>query len=366
MSSRSTHLVTGGTGFVGAAVVLELLERTEDAVVAIVRPGDTNAPRRFREALATAAAAYASRIELASALERCAVVAGDVAQPGCGLDRASVGQVTQVWHCAASLRYENRHAAEIEATNVGGTRQVLALAEALGAEAFNYVSTAYVSGRTSGIIREQVLTDAEPNNCYERSKQAAEQLVLALRGPQVRIFRPSIVVGHSRTLAATTFSGYYGFVRQILQFRGMSQRVQAGLLETTPLRLRLDPEAPINLVPVDIVAREAVAIARAATSEGVYHLTHAAPPTVGTTVRTIFAMNGLHEPIFVGEDDELGWLDQPLDRRLVFYRSYTSGDRRFDRSRSDAALGTKRCTDPVYDVDAIDALGRWYLARLQR
>jgi nucleoside-diphosphate-sugar epimerase len=366
LSSVSTHLVTGATGFVGAAIVVELLERTTDAVVAIVRPGKAGAGARFREALVNAIDAYGSPLPVEEALARCRVVAGDVATDCCGVAGEHLGRVTQVWHCAASLRYEDRYAAEIEATNVDGTRNVLALASALGAETFNYVSTAYVAGRRNGLIAEQPVTDVEPNNCYEASKQQAERLVLATSGPRIRVFRPSVVVGHSRTLAATTFSGYYGFVRQVVQFRGMVDRVQNGLLERSPMKLRIDPEGAINLVPIDTVAREAVTIALSAQSEGVYHLTHAAPPLIGMAIRTVFSMLELHEPTFVRDASELGWLDQKLDDRLEFYRSYITSNRHFDRSRTDAALGEKRRADDEYDPASIEALGRWYLARLQR
>ncbi len=364
-TSPGTHLVTGATGFIGAAVVLELLERTRDDIVAIVRPGKTSAEDRFRDAIGRAAEAYASPVDLPSALARCRVVAGDIAREGCGVEAPNIGAVAQVWHCAASLRYEDRYAAEIHATNVEGTRHVLAFSSSLGAETFNYVSTAYVAGRSTGVIREQPLPGVPANNCYEASKQEAERIVLATVGPRVRVFRPSVVVGHSRTLAATTFSGYYGFVRQLMQFRGMIERVQAGLLGRTSLLLRIDSDAAINLVPVDKVAREAVAIALMPTSEGVFHLTHRSPPGIGLAIRTVFAMLGLHEPTFVRDADELGWLDSRLDQRLEFYRSYITADRRFDRSRTDAALGATQSTDAEYDGAAIAALGRWYLARLE-
>jgi nucleoside-diphosphate-sugar epimerase len=270
-----------------------------------------------------------------------------------------------VWHCAASLRYEDRYADEIRATNVDGTRRVLELAAELGAKYFNHVSTAYVAGRRTGVIHEQPMDDGEVNNHYERSKVDAEGVVRGAFGPRVRIFRPSIVVGHSRTLEATTFTGFYGFVRQLVQFRGMVNRMQAGLLERKPLRMRIDPEAPINLVAIDAVAREAVAIARSEESEGVYHLTHPSPPPVGMAVNAIFDMLDLPRPIFVRDAAELEWLDARFDERLDFYRSYITADRRFDRSRTDAALDGEQGDDTVYDADGIQALGRWYLARLE-
>jgi thioester reductase-like protein len=366
---RPSHLVTGATGFVGAALVLELLRRTDDPIVVLVRPdGDTAAPERFRRAVLQAARAYDLPVEPAS-LERCHVVPGDVTAEGCGVpDGALAGRVSHVWHGAASLRYENRYTEEINEVNVGGTRNVLGLAARSGAAFFNYVSTAYVSGRRTGTIREDV-TDpgAELSNQYERSKVDAEGLVAAAAGPmRVRILRPSIVVGHSRTLAATTFSGFYGFVRQLVQFRGMVARTQQGLLERTALQIRADATARTNLMPVDAVAHEALTIGLSERSDGVYHLTHPSPPTVAEVVGEIFRVLELHPPAFVGTDAELPWLDSRFDRRLDFYRSYITGNRLFDRSRSTEALGAGAFVQTDYDAPRIAAMTRWYLAILEQ
>lgn len=356
------HLITGSTGFIGGALVLELLRQTRDAIVVIVRPGDTSAADRFHGSIGHAIAIYQSDIDMAEVWDRCRVVAGDVTAPDCGL-REELGRVTQVWHSAASLRYENRHCDEIRATNVEGTRHALALAERAGAEAFNYVSTAYVAGRATGVIHERPVADVCTNNHYERSKVDAERLVAGASSLRARVLRPSIVVGHSRTLAATSFSGFYGFVRNLVQFRGMVERAQAGLLARTPLSIRLDAGAPINLVPVDQVARQAVRIGLS-DAAGVFHLTHASPPTVGDVVRTIFEVLGLHPPEFVDSAEALDWLGARFDQRLDFYGSYLIGDKRFDRGRSDAVLGSEREAEVVHDRAAIAALARWYLTHL--
>ena len=45
------HIVTGGTGFIGSALILELLQRTSARVVALVRPDERGATRRLHEEL---------------------------------------------------------------------------------------------------------------------------------------------------------------------------------------------------------------------------------------------------------------------------------------------------------------------------
>lgn len=81
IDSTRAHVVTGSTGFVGAALVLELLDRTDDRIVAIVRAGDTTAEQRFEAALNSAADAYDRPRPSAAELARCTVVAGDLLAP---------------------------------------------------------------------------------------------------------------------------------------------------------------------------------------------------------------------------------------------------------------------------------------------
>lgn len=354
------HLVTGATGFVGGALLLELLTTTEDEVLALVRPGPDGAEARLRRALLQAAGAYGLAAE-ALPLHRVRAIPGDVTRPGCGAEPAP--RFDMLWHSAASLRYEDRFRDEIHATNFQGTAQALALAQAGGAQAVHLISTAYVVGRASGRLSEVAVEDVVSNNHYERSKVAAEGLAHALRDLRVCVFRPSIVVGHSRTLAATTFSGFYGFARQLSQFRAVMEKMQAGLLDRRPLQLRVTPDGPLNLVAVDAVAAQAAFIGRQPGAMGIYHLTEPAPPTIGEAILAVAQAVGLPPPEFVAEDAELDWLDEQLDQRLDFYGSYVRGRKLFDRSRADAALGARgdlrRPAAPPAELAA------WYLPRLE-
>ncbi len=366
---RDAHLVTGATGFVGAALVLELVRRTDVELVCLVRPGATPAAERLRAALRDAAAAYDADAAVVAAIDlRCHAVEGDVVLPECGGAPLPRLHYDQLWHGAASLRFEDRYADEIVRVNTHGTRHALAWARAAGARQVNYMSTAYVAGAGVGRILETPCDGAETNNLYERSKIDAEAIVVGQRDLGVRVFRPSIVVGHSQTRGATNFTGMYGFLRQLTAFRGMMQRTQARLLAETALQLRLQVGAPVDLVPVDLVVQNAVTIMQgtdpAPGEAQYYHLTNPLAPDVDRVVALMFEELGLCPPRFVGDDVALEWLDERFDRRIGFYRSYMRGDRVFDRSNVERRVGRESSVPYAMTDDTLRAYYRWYLERL--
>jgi nucleoside-diphosphate-sugar epimerase len=357
------HLVTGGTGLVGGALILELLDRTDDEIIALVRPGKAgSAEARLDAALREAARAY-GRDPALLPLHRVRAVAGDVTLPGCGVEEAL--DADTMWHVAASLRYEDRYIEEIRRINVDGTRHVIALARDAGVRFFNHVSTAYVSGGREGRLLEVTRDASYVQNHYERSKIEAEALVSACADFQVRILRPSIVVGHSRTLAVTTFSGLYSFTRKMMQYRGVLERVQKGLSRSHRMHIRADADAPIDLIPVDEVAAQAVAIGTDPAAHGIFHLTQASPPTVGDAITAIATEVGFAPPVFVPADTPLDWLDEQFDKGLDFYRAYIRTWRVYDRTSSDAALGARRAeTGRV--LPPVRAMVAWYAEALEK
>lgn len=367
----STHLVTGATGFVGSALVLELLRRTEDRVVCIVRPGQLDATTRLQSALLFAAESYGVLDGMRRAIfERCLAVAGDVEQPDCGVDSSQSLSCDQFWHSAASLRFEDRYAEEISRVNVQGTIHALELAAKVGSSQFNYISTAYVAGSHEGLILEQRAPSATRNNHYEISKAQAEALVEADTRFARRIFRPSIVIGHSRTLGATNFTGMYGFVRRLQVFHGLMARTQAGLMQRKSLRLRLSVGAPLDLVPIDRVVENAVAIALSdALAErelAYFHLTNPHAPLMEQAIATMFAVAGLSSPIYVSDKSEFDWLDEKFNERIDFYRSYLIGHKVFDRSRVTRIVGPEPHKPYEMPSPVIEKYCLWYLDRLKK
>lgn len=360
----NAHLVSGATGFVGGALVLELLRVTDEPVVCIVRASAQDPRQRLLTGLASAAAAYALPLGLvADNQARIHVCVGDITGPVDAITLPDIA-IGEVWHSAASLRYEDSHRDEIFTTNVGGTRTMLELTRRAGARTLNHISTAYVAGRMTGRIREEVHPGDHPtNNLYELSKIEAERLVTAASGDfGVRILRPSIVVGHSKTYAATNLTGMYGFIRELIRFEAQVSRRLGSFLTLRPVRILAAPDAALNLVPVDAVAHLAVAVSVTDCPAAVVHLTNASPPPVGRALTLLFHRLGLRAPTFVDASGHLSSIDAEFDRGINFYGSYLAGHKEFDQHAA-AAVGTISIdlTDEVL-LRYID----WYLARVGR
>ena len=336
------HVVTGATGLVGSALVLELLLRTDADVACLVRPGRSDASSRLVAALSAAARAYGHGEALdADIRHRCVAIAADVDLPLCGVDPDRFpSAAAEFWHCAADQRYEERHWEGLQRTNVLGTRHAVELATAVGCLSFNHFSTAYVAGRRNGTVREQPVTDPLHNNRYEESKIAAEWVVLAAEGLQKRILRPGIVIGHSVTRAVVGgHSGMYGIQRQLVQLERMLSMLGDPAVRTRPLRLRADRATPVDLAPVDLVVSDAVSVSQSGHA-GVFHLTHPTGVRLGDGLDLMFDVAGLPRPHYTYSDAGFAAADREFDRKIDFFRSYLTGAKTFDRSRLLAAVPT--------------------------
>jgi nucleoside-diphosphate-sugar epimerase len=346
-----THVVTGATGFLGGALVLELLRRTDAEILCLSRPlSDAEAAEaRIRGALRRAAIGYGCP-ELIEAIEkRCHTLPADILAPRCGVDPAHLPAGAELWHCAASLEYGDEQRDKIFAHNLGGTRHVIELACRSGVAVLNYVSTAYVAGsRTGRILEAPPGADTVSNNSYEASKIAAEHAV-ASSGIATRALRPSVVVGHSKTAYSVNASGYYGYIRRMRSYRRFLMRYDADAL-SRPVRLQAMRDCPIDLMPVDAVAAASVAISLSSPPGGIYHMTNAEPPTVGTALACAHRVLGLPDVEYVSDRHAMTRYEQRLDDGLVFYQRYMNSPKDFDRAHTDAALTPAASAWPMDEV----------------
>ena len=174
-------LVTGATGKVGNAVVRALVERG-DEVLAFVRD-----ERRARELLPRGIAA----------------AVGDVTDPR-SLRSAAEG-VEGVFNCMGRFEQWLPDPGTFERVNADGARNVVRAAREAGARRVVHTSTFDVfHAERGGTVREERLADYPKPTPYERSKQRAEQLVLAeaADGVEIAICNPAAVYGPGPWAAA--------------------------------------------------------------------------------------------------------------------------------------------------------------------
>jgi thioester reductase-like protein len=238
------HFVTGYPGFIGKRLVRRLVAdaaRDGGRLVLLVQQKN--------------AAAAAQDLRTMGA-EHAVLVEGDVERMHLGLAgnewKALARDVTDVWHLAGRTGLAASRA-ELRRVNVEGTRNVVELAAAARhLSRLNHFSTAFVSGDRIGVILEDELTMRQRfHNAYEETKYQAELLVRRAQADlPATIYRPSIVVGDSRTGEIDRFEGPYAL---------------AILLVASPVAVPLplpgDALAPLNVVPVDFVVDATVSIA---------------------------------------------------------------------------------------------------------
>jgi nucleoside-diphosphate-sugar epimerase len=336
MTSHRTVLITGGTGFLGSHFIYRVLQ-AGGRVVAITRGEDPQTARqRLISTLEAAAASYDEAFDAAAAASTLDVVPGDITLSRAGLDDDTIarwqGRVHELWHGAASLKFEDELRDEIRAHNLGGTAHTLELAAALGVERFVHVSTAYTSGLREGRIPEAPVPEGtRHNNHYEATKAEAERLVAArCEASRIdwRVLRPSIVIGPSSThRTGGSSTGLYGFVREVLRLR------RALADDSQSITLSGDGELLIDLVPVDSVVADMLALWRDGSwQQRFHHLTHPEPLVLGEVIRCICQTVGVQPFRLVPGYVPQSSLERLIDRKLVFYRSYFHHPKRFERS----------------------------------
>jgi len=259
-------LLTGATGFLGAFLLADQLQRHPDLTLyCLVRAEGAGAGRaRLRSNLEHYGLwqdAWASRI---------VALPGDLAQHRLGLDDTTwqglVSRLGGILHNGAQLSYVAPYG-QLKASNVSGTLEVLRLAAESGAP-LEYISSTSVYEASA--YRGQELDETSDLSAwqgihlgYSQSKWVSERLVwqAAQAGLPVRLYRPPLIAGHSKSGAWHEQDFLHRLVRGCLALR-----------QAPALPMELD------LVPVDYVVEAIGALAWThVESCDVLHLHHPRP-----------------------------------------------------------------------------------------
>ncbi|MFW2390515.1 MAG: SDR family oxidoreductase [Polyangiales bacterium] len=262
MSSSNQVFVTGGTGLVGRALVERLLRRGLN-VTLMLRAGATERRRAELASLETAALGTGGSLTQ---------VNGDLTQADLGLSGPGLAALAEAGHCfhVAALYDIDADPEALAKTNVGGTRHLLsAIRKAEFAGTLHHVSSTAVAGDFAETFTETMFDEGQAlPHAYHRSKLDSEKLVRD-SGIAHRIYRPSAVVGHSKTGAMDRIDGLYfsfGAIKKLAYALPRWMRVPIP-------RIR----GAFNVVPVDYVADALVRIAFAETDARVFHLVDPKP-----------------------------------------------------------------------------------------
>ncbi|HEX6475396.1 MAG TPA: NAD-dependent epimerase/dehydratase family protein [Candidatus Limnocylindria bacterium] len=172
--------VTGGAGFVGGAVVRQLLAYGVQVVAAVRNP------------------THAGSLGMSGA----ALVPLDLAAPDSGPLIAAMEGADSVFHLAGSYRVGIRPGERpaMWAANVSATGHVLDAAAAADVRRIVYISTANVLGNTFGQLPDETFRRPQPPaflSWYDETKYRAHQLVAerAAAGAPVVIAMPGMIYG---------------------------------------------------------------------------------------------------------------------------------------------------------------------------
>lgn len=343
--SDGVVLLTGATGFLGSHLLAEL-QRGGRRVRCLIRAGSTGEARdRLRETFDTFAmdTAYLDEVE---------IVAGDLAAPRLGLGagyETLAGSVTEVYHAAAHINFVVPYHT-VKNTNVEGLRRLLEFC-GLNRTPLRLISTmgVFPPDSTSGVVNEDAVP-GDPASLgigYSQSKWVAERLGLRARefGLPVTLHRVGRIGGHSRTGACRHDDFFW------LQMKSFA------VLGCHPDDLLDAP--PVDLLPVDHVARAIVRLSTGRPDNENWHLHHHVGLAWPRIIDTIRAEGYVVEPVSraawmtalesQAESDGRG---QGLGSLVPFMREGVMrlGRHSFDSRRTRRALTDVGCPHPTADT----------------
>jgi thioester reductase-like protein len=268
--------LTGGTGYLGAFLIKELLQQTNADIYCLVRANDI---QEGKNKLVKNLENYAIWDEEFNS--RIIPIVGDLSQPFLGISAEQfqilAANIDTIYHSGALLNYVYPYSA-LKAANVLGTQEVLRLASQIKLKPVHYVSSVAVF--ESPVYAGKVVKEQDDFKHWEgiflgysQTKWVAEKLVKIARdrGLPVTIHRPPLISGDSQTGICNT----HDFIN--LMVKGC---LQMGYFP--------DVEYMMDMSPVDYVSKAIVYLSMQPSSIGkAFHLQHPQPAPLSTLVNWV-------------------------------------------------------------------------------
>ncbi|NET16206.1 MAG: AMP-binding protein [Okeania sp. SIO1H6] len=276
-------LLTGVTGFVGADLLIRLLQKTSANVYCLIRATDADSAKqklqRKLESYLLWDETFSSRI---------IPVVGDFSSKFFGLStdkfKHLANQIDVIYHSGAFVNHIYPYTA-LKTTNVLGTQEVLKLASENHVKPVHFISTLGVlslsSNYENGIILESdFLTDTPKNKSgYQQSKWVAEKLVMAARerGLPTSIYRLPMITANTQTGASNINDRVCRMITACLQ------------LGMIPI---LENEAVDNWIPVNEINQAIVHLSQQQECLGkAFHLLNPQPISINNVFNWLYSLD---------------------------------------------------------------------------
>jgi thioester reductase-like protein len=272
-------LLTGATGFLGAFLLNELLQKTSADIYCLIRAENNIQAQKKIENKLKSYLLWDITVK-----KRIIPVVGDLSQPLLGLSKdrfnAIAKSVDVIYHNGAWVNFTYPYS-QLKAANVSGTQEVLRLAVQSKLKPVHFISTIGVVGaadRQLETVQEDTPIDRSEQieSGYTQSKWVAEKIVTLGRdrGIPVSIYRPGRISGHSQTGVCNPDDHTFRMIRGCIQLGSVPQ-----------------DNSMVNLTPVDYAVGAIVHLADRPASLGkTFHIFNPQPTPWEEVVNSVISL----------------------------------------------------------------------------
>lgn len=369
---NKTYILTGGTGFLGSLLSVELIKRGDKVIFLGRGKNGETFDKRIRNTLKI--------IDSALSLDNIEVFEIDLNSKNLGLPENAIekfkNKIDGIWHLAANLSFKERNRQTIFSTNVDGLKNILEFATLIKAPVY-YASTAYVHGQKPGIVFEDELIKPNRfNNPYEESKFEAEKIVKkwgAEKNNKFIIFRPSILIERERK--TLSFFGYYAVVHSLYK---MKKKVGDKQLKIS-IPFLYSKDAFLNLMPIDIAIDWMMKISSNPEAIGkTFNITNPLPFPMGDITKQTFEALNIKIPVFGAPKwftkfyfstfYFISFIIKPLRglaKKLYYYKYYMTEYNVYDMKNTKEIIGDDLVNQFQFAPNFIENITREFIDKME-